>query len=99
MRHIPWGNSKILFTTHRFSEIFGIEGNSREDIKRWMAKQVGIPAEQVERDIAKAKAKEKAMGGAVAQNEAADEAAKAEAQAAVAAGGDPATAHLPGGEE
>jgi segregation and condensation protein B len=99
MRHIPWGNSKILFTTHRFSEIFGIEGNSREDIKRWMAKQVGIPAEQVERDIAKAKAKEKAMDGAVAQNEAADEAAKAEAQAAVAAGADPVASHPPGEEE
>ena len=98
MRHIPWGNSKILFTTHRFSEIFGIEGNSRDDIKRWMAKQIGIPAEQVERDIKKSHDKEKKMGGAVAENEAADAASKAEA-AAAAAGADPASAGAPSGEE
>lgn len=98
VRHIPWGNSKILFTTHRFSEIFGIEGNSRDDIKRWMAKQIGIPAEQVERDIKKSREKEKQWGGAVAENEAADAAAKAEA-AAAASGGDPAAAGEPAGEE
>jgi len=98
VRHIPWGNSKILFTTHRFSEIFGIEGNSRDDIKRWMAKQIGIPAEQVERDIKKSHDKEKKMGGAVAENEAADAASKAEA-AAAAAGADPASAGAPSGEE
>ncbi len=91
LRHIPWGNSKILFTTHRFSEIFGIEGNSRDDIKRWMAKQVGIPAEQVERDIAKSHKKEAEMGDVVAQNAEADEQAVAEARAQAAAGsGDPA---------
>jgi segregation and condensation protein B len=90
LRHIPWGNSKILFTTHRFSEIFGIEGNSRDDIKRWMAKQVGIPEEQVERDIAKSHTKEEEMGDVVTQNAAADEQAVAEARAQAAAGGDPA---------
>ena len=95
VRHIPWGNSKILFTTHRFSEIFGIEGNSRDDIKRWMAKQVGIPAEQVERDIAKSHTKEDEMGDVVAQNAEADEQAVAEARAQAAAGGDPAARGLP----
>ncbi len=99
IRHIPWGNSKILFTTHRFSEIFGIEGNSRDAIKRWMAKQIGIPADQVDRDIKKSHEKEKQLGGAVAENEAADAAAKAEA-AAAAAGGDPsAVGTAPAGEE
>jgi segregation and condensation protein B len=98
VRHIPWGNSKILFTTHRFSEIFGIEGNSRDDIKRWMAKQIGIPAEQVDRDIKKSHEKEKQLGGAVAENEAADAAAKAEAAAAVA-GADPSAPGAPAGEE
>lgn len=98
VRYIPWGNSKILFTTHRFSEIFGIEGNSRDDIKRWMAKQIGIPAEQVERDIKKSHDKEKKMGGAVAENEAADAASKAEALKA-ASGGDPAAQGAAAGEE
>lgn len=99
IRHIPWGNSKILFTTHRFAEIFGIEGNTRDDIKRWMAKQIGIPADQVERDIKKSREKEKQMGGAVAENEAADAAAKAEAAAQVAAAADPAAPKVKDGEE
>lgn len=89
LRHIPWGNSKILFTTHRFSEIFGIEGNSRDDIKRWMAKQVGIPKAQVERDIAKSHKKEDSLGEVVAQNAEADELSVAEARAAAEVG-DPA---------
>jgi segregation and condensation protein B len=98
VRHIPWGNSKILFTTHRFSEIFGIEGNSRDDIKRWMAKQIGIPADQVDRDIKKSHDKEKQLGGAVAENEAADAASKAEA-AAAAGSADPAAKGPGQGEE
>jgi len=87
VRYIPWGNSKILFTTHRFAEIFGIEGNGRDDIKRWMARQIGIPEADVERDIKKSRAKEKQLGPVIEQNEAADAQAKAEA-AAQAAGGD-----------
>lgn len=99
LRHIPWGNSKILFTTHRFSEIFGIEGNSRDDIKRWMAKQVGIPEEQVERDIAKSHEKEEDMGEAVAQNAEADEQSVAEARAAAEVGDPAAMAGEGSGEE
>lgn len=91
VRHIPWGNSKILFTTHRFAEIFGIEGNGRDDIKRWMATQIGIPEDQVKRDIAKSHEKEHEMSGVIEQNEAADTQSKAEAAAQVA-GGDPAAA-------
>ena len=102
VRHIPWGNSKILFTTHRFAEIFGIEGNGRDDIKRWMARQIGIPAADVERDIKKSREKEKQMEPVIAQNEAADAQAKAEvaAQAAGTEGATDAPAKgAPAGEE
>ena len=97
VRYIPWGNSKILFTTHRFAEIFGIEGNGRDDIKRWMARQIGIPAADVERDIKKSREKEKQLGPVIEQNEAADAQAKAEA-AAQAAGGDAAVPAVAGAE-
>jgi hypothetical protein len=63
-----------------------------------MAKQVGIPADQVERDIAKSHEKESEMGDVVAQNTQADEQAVAEARAQ-AAGGDPAAVAGEPGEE
>jgi segregation and condensation protein B len=38
----PVGQTKILTTSGRFPEYFGIKTTKREDIKRWMAEKVGI---------------------------------------------------------
>ena len=38
----PQGQTKILTTSSRFPEYFGIKTTKREDIKKWMAERVGI---------------------------------------------------------
>ena len=38
----PMGQTKILTTSSRFPEYFGIKTTKREDIKKWMAERVGI---------------------------------------------------------
>jgi segregation and condensation protein B len=38
----PVGQTKILTTSSRFPEYFGIKTTKREDIKKWMAERVGI---------------------------------------------------------
>jgi segregation and condensation protein B len=38
----PEGQTKILTTSSRFPEYFGIKTTKREDIKKWMAERVGI---------------------------------------------------------
>jgi len=38
----PQGQTKILSTSSRFPEYFGIKTTKREDIKKWMAEKIGI---------------------------------------------------------
>ena len=38
----PQGQTKILTTSSRFPEYFGIKTTKRDDIKKWMAERVGI---------------------------------------------------------
>jgi segregation and condensation protein B len=38
----PQGQTKILTTSSRFPEYFGIKTTKREEIKKWMAERVGI---------------------------------------------------------
>ncbi len=38
----PQGQTKILSTSCRFPEYFGIKTTKREDIKKWMAEKIGI---------------------------------------------------------
>lgn len=38
----PQGQTKILSTSGRFPEYFGIKTTRREDIKKWMAEKIGI---------------------------------------------------------
>jgi len=39
------GRYKVLSTTNRFVEYFGIESTKKSEIKKWMAKQVGVVME------------------------------------------------------
>ena len=38
----PQGQTKVLSTSSRFPEYFGIKTTKREDIKKWMAEKIGI---------------------------------------------------------
>jgi segregation and condensation protein B len=38
----PQGQTKMLSTSSRFPEYFGIKTTKREDIKKWMAEKIGI---------------------------------------------------------
>jgi segregation and condensation protein B len=64
----PVGQTKILTTSSRFPEYFGIKTTKREDIKKWMADRVGIkvdgtlvgaePAKEIMADKTEGPAKE-----------------------------------------
>ena len=41
----PYENTKMLRTTHRFPEYFGIDSVNKDKIKRWLAEKAGVDIE------------------------------------------------------
>ena len=42
------GRTKLITTTPRFSEYFGISSTKKDDIRKWLTKKVGLSIENVQ---------------------------------------------------
>jgi len=100
----PQGQTKILSTSSRFPEYFGIKTTKREDIKKWMAEKIGIKVDgsasgaKPAPEIMAQKTLDEAAGGEGGGAAKSEEDGAAKGDEAGAKGADGAGAAAPGGK-